>query len=224
MSDLSEEIFEFLKFTDKLEDESIGGLVDIDASGYLKSIPCFDSFRKHYGQEIAKSIRRVQRLHAGATDWTTANEAMNVVKKDFMDQFLPMAFNALADGIQMGRTPTKVIKKYLFFDDQAKLFTNQNFRADSALEAIKVTSDPDSNSGFYRFVLGSVYNTGSASGYRLVTTPDEGPGVNKIYELWDMTMNSVLISAYQAGFRLGKTWEEKDTLAGILSATERSDS
>lgn len=225
MSDLSEEVYEALKFHEELEDEEkFGGLVDIDASGYLKKIPLFEEFRGYYGQEVTKQVRRVMRLHAGATNWCDANEAMNAVKKDFMDRFLPMTFNALADGIQLGRTPTPVIKKYKMFDKERELFENQSFRTDSALEAVRLTNDPDLYNGMYRFVLGAVYATGAASGYKLVTTPDEGPGVHKIYELWALAMNSIMISAYQAGVRLGRKWDETDTLQGILSATEGGES
>lgn len=220
MSELSDQVAHALNHLiehDKLAvKDGVGSTFDPQNTGFSEMIG-FDERRGYGSWQVARSIRRVLRLHGGK-EWGTLQEAMDSVKGDLLTELVPVAVLTLADGVLMGRKPIPVIKKYITMHQLDHLFTSAGFRTESDLLAFSLSGDTDLMDGLRRYILTNVYASGAACG----ATSEEDSLVepNEIFDLWMLGGISIVLSLYVAGLKLGKVQEENELLEGILAASD----
>jgi len=167
--------------------------------------------------QTERAMQIVYRKHAGSKPFTEPSDALDRTKEKVMGPLTALVINAFADGIQMGQAQSFCYKKYAMFDRLNEVFNKKAWRSESDLIAMPFQTDYDCVQLFEHMVEATVLHLGTHSGYVNYTDPKK---LNKIWDLWMLTSHSVCIGAYQAGVALGKEWIEKDTLAGIMAATQ----
>lgn len=230
MSDFSEELHKAIMDRVGSSDEDRAEFVKLgDAVGEsdLKGIHMIKETVDHHNDQITKCIRRTYRKFAGGTPFESPTDARDRTEVFLLTDLVGTALNALADGLQLGRKDSKVYKKYKTLKRLHLLLDAPGFREASDVLVMGYQTDPDCVEVVKNYIESSFFHIGIASGYGSNVSPHD---VNKVWDLWSLSMRSVVIGLYLTGYHLGEKQKKDEERArdeeifkGIVSATGTDD-
>lgn len=216
MSDLSEQIDTALENIGN-KDTDPWTMVQNKKDSDWKDLPGFDGFQSHNAMEVVKVLRRIYRREAGRSLPTTPQEALDRTEDLCTKKLGEICYAAFADGVQVGHGISSPVKKYSFFKKLDKVFDHEGFRSESDLFQITVRMDFEASEAIDRYFKAAVLMIAGSSGFMSITDQHT---LNRVWDLWALASNSASTGLFVAGVMVGKQWREKDTLSGILAATE----
>lgn len=219
MSELSEQVEAALRTTadnHKPDDEKSGLTVITDET--IGDLPQVDSMRSYYGDVTSTIINRIYRHHSGSSPFEKPSEAFERTREEVVGALTALLITTLSDGIQMGQEKSFPYKKYRYLHKLNEVFGADAWKEESALIAMPFMDDSDCVKVISSYVTQVCGHLGAVTGY----VGASGKMLNKIWDLWALTGQSGIVTFYSAGVALGRSWVEKDTLAGILLASEET--
>lgn len=219
MSDLSDQLNAALESVGHKDDEK-GTFVNTDDAEWIKEVPGYAGFAHYNARTVVKLLRRVYRKDAGRAAPDTPQEALDRTTDLCTKSLVPLVSSAFADGVQIGHGVSHPVKKFDFFKKIDEVFEHEGFREESELFQVSISMDYDASEVIERYFKAAVTMVAAASGFMAIT---EKQGFNRVWDLWALSTNSASTGMFLAGVFVGKQWKEKDTLAGILSATEKDE-
>ena len=214
MSDLSDGLKAASEAIAKRTQESPGEPVIVGGNDE-PGLPFLDEMKEFYDEQILKKVRRVYRQHLGCEPFESPSDAMCKITDNMLFGLVPVAINALSDGVQFGQKNSPTYKKFDFLNRLADLFNNTGFRNESMMFALRLADDQEAKQFVTEYLVGTVGCLGSSTGYAHC----DGDNVNKIWDLWILSMKSVCMALYAVGNELGGMWAQEDVLQGILQAS-----
>ncbi len=222
MSELSDLLDEILR-KEMTKDSTLEASVTPTSEGLLletktpgvEELPGFTGSKEHNDREIAKILGRCFRKNAGSADFESPIEAYNRTVDRVVHGAVPLAWQSLADGVQMGQRQSFAFKKYNMFNKLDEAFDAEGWRSESALIALPFEADQDSQRWMVNYLEQTCLSLGTASGYA-----NGMHHLRKIWDVWALSLSSVCIAMYVLGNQLGERWAEETVLNGIISASE----
>jgi hypothetical protein len=218
MSDLSERLSAALN---NIGAKDTSQWVNTNKAEWIKDTPGFEGFQRHNAMTVVRALRRVYRRECGKEFPQTPQEALDRTEGPCTEKLLPVCRAAFADGVQVGHGISHAVKKFSFFKKLDEVFDHDGFREESELFQVTVQMDYAANEEIERYFKAASIMIAGASGFTSIT---EKHTLNRVWDLWALACNSASTGLFLAGVQVGKEWREKDTLSGILAATEKGSS
>lgn len=233
MSDFSEELHEaILKHVTAKKGEASEVPLDADKKveeAALRGVRMVKETCHFHDNEITKCIRRAYHKVAGSAPFESPSDARERTEPYLLPSLVGSACNALADGIQMGRKDSRVYKKYKTLRKLEAVLSAPGFREASDVLVMGYQTDQDTVDVVKHYIESVMHHLGISTGY--AHHDPEGTSVsihnvNKIWELWLLSMRSVVIGLYLTGYHMGEEQvaeerrkKEEEEFQGIISAS-----
>lgn len=202
--------------TEALEDK--GHSITMSRGNMVSKLPHFDAHERYCHMRIINGLRRQIRVRGGQELWPDIVTALQDTRTDLVTEMLPVAMDALADGIMMGRPATGVVRHLhdtLEGDAIVRMFGDAQFRDEADAHVAPMYFDEDMVSTCRMFINNTGYMHAALANVRLLEFPPD-----KVYNIWGQAMRSITVGMYAAGFGLGRTWSEQEILDGIAAASK----
>jgi len=230
MSELSLKLFEIYKSVPSIDVDEVPSREALEE--ILPNLPAWHRFS--YATNIRNA--RILARYFGGRVFENQHEAYEETKDKALEIFTPSMVMALGAGVQFGRQPSKLIKKYRVLGQIDEIFDAPTFQADLALDTAQYFLDEDAYEGMKKFLQNAFIMMASHSGWgvsgaavHLVMAQNGQAGEEKemdpykVMDVWFMTMMSVMLTLYQVGIRLGRDETQNEILAGIAAASKDGD-
>lgn len=220
MSDLSEQVEKYVnRINDRATEISGDGVAsDMDQHDIITGTPAFEPMRQHYSRQATIRLRRAYRQMCGGRPFENPVDALNRTR-NLVQDFVPLFFNAMADGAQVGQENTNVVKKMKFFDTMDKVYESETFGTESIAIASGFSLDEDLSKWAHDYLWNSAIFFGAASGFKDM----EGNSLHKVWDGWLFMAQSTCVVGYTVGYQIGQEWKTENVLNSIAAATESSE-
>jgi hypothetical protein len=218
MSELKERVEEALKalINDTVDDKkTYDGVAEIQA-GELGDLPGLGGMLDFSMKDAVKLLRRVYREHSGI-DYTSYDQLSEAVFGEAVSMVATCTCTALSSGLHVGARIGYQTKRHLDQDRANEMFSHKGWRQEVFAHSLMLSEDDDLVDFLKFFVAHNYVFMSRGSGLDQDPDPEK---TNKVWDVWYLAARSAIVSLYGVGVRLGREDLEKETLEGILSATE----
>lgn len=177
--------------------------------------PAFLDMREYWCEVLLVQLRRVYRHFAGANLSHDADELLSLTSEKMIPRLMQIEFGVFTDGVLIGQNADVQVRMARHFNNVDQLFTMPVFRSTSATMATGFAGDDDVVEIFNELATQSLDLVAHGADF---AHHEVDP--NTIWDVWMLVGQATIPTAYIAGLALGQSWATKDTLDGIIIATE----